>query len=71
MKFFSFQFCFSVLMTVGIPGSGWIGWIVAVSAFGNVGVGIYCCVQAALFTGMAVMSLILLKKVSLVTIFVL
>lgn len=52
-------------MTVGIPGSGWAGWIVA---FGytkiNIGVTIYVCVQATLFTIYSVGALILLKKVT-------
>ena len=51
-------------MAVGIPGAGWAGWIEAVTRLSNVGVGIYACIQAALFTAMAVLSLVLLKRVS-------
>ncbi|XP_076800650.1 secretory carrier-associated membrane protein 1-like [Clavelina lepadiformis] len=59
-----FQFCFSILMCVGIPGSGWMGWIISLTIVGvNIGAGIFCCIQAALYTVMAVFSLILLKKV--------
>jgi len=57
-------------MCVGIPNSGYTGWIVAVGHFGtehgNTAVGIIACVQAALFTFMATVSLILLKKVRLI-----
>lgn len=53
-------------MAVGIPNSGWAGWIAAWDHMRhNVGVGIYACIQAVLFTIVAAMSLILLKRVSL------
>jgi len=52
-------------MAVGIPGAGWVGWIITVStAFSiSTGVGIYAAVQSSLYTIMAVFCLILLKKV--------
>ena len=51
-------------MAVGIPGSGWAGWIVAIPIFKiNAGVAIYVSIQAALFSIFAVGSLVLLKKV--------
>ena len=60
-----FQFCFCVIMAVGIPGSGWAGWIVTTKYLNaaHYGVGIYCVIQSSFFTVMCILSLSLLKKV--------
>lgn len=61
---FIFQFCWAILMCVGIENWGYAGWIVAIACYGkSLPVGIIVSVQATLFTIMAVFSLILLKKV--------
>nr|CAB3265883.1 secretory carrier-associated membrane protein 1-like [Phallusia mammillata] len=58
-----FQFCWSVLMCVGIENWGYAGWILAIACFGeSPAVGIIVCIQATLFTVTAVFSLLLLKK---------
>ncbi|KAL2079951.1 hypothetical protein ACEWY4_023744 [Coilia grayii] len=69
-NFFTFFFVFFaqvglyVIMTIGIPGWGFSGWIVGLSALkGNVGVGVLMLLNAVLFTGQAAMGVVLLKKV--------
>ena len=53
-------------MAVGIPGSGWAGWISAIDHWRqySVGIGVYACIQAALFSIVAAANLIMLKRVS-------
>nr|XP_002127112.1 secretory carrier-associated membrane protein 1-like [Ciona intestinalis] len=62
-----FQACVGVIMAVGIPNSGYSGWIVALGHFdaskGGPGIGIMASIQSTMFTVMAVLSIILLKKV--------
>uniref|UniRef100_H2YRE9 Secretory carrier-associated membrane protein n=2 Tax=Ciona savignyi TaxID=51511 RepID=H2YRE9_CIOSA len=62
-----FQACVAVIMAVGIPNSGYTGWIVALGHFdaqhGGPGAGIMACIQATLFSIMAILSFVLLKKV--------
>jgi len=53
-------------MSLGIPNSGYTGWIVAVGHYGgkgNVAIGITASVQAALFTIMTVLCVFLLIRV--------
>ncbi|CAK8677779.1 secretory carrier-associated membrane protein 1-like [Clavelina lepadiformis] len=59
-----FQFCFAVLMAIGIPGAGWVGWIVAASHYNkSTALSVFSSIQAILYTIMAVLSLVLLKRV--------
>ncbi|XP_063041888.1 secretory carrier-associated membrane protein 3 isoform X2 [Engraulis encrasicolus] len=69
-QFFSFFFIFFaqvgfyIIMTIGIPGWGFSGWIVALSALKvNVGVGVIMLLTAVLFTAQAAMGVVMLKKV--------
>nr|XP_039247853.1 secretory carrier-associated membrane protein 1-like [Styela clava] len=57
------QFVTSVVMCVGIPNSGYAGWILAFSYTNHIGVAIMCYTQAVLFTVNAVADVLLLKKV--------
>ncbi|KPP57012.1 hypothetical protein Z043_125316, partial [Scleropages formosus] len=69
-NFFAFFFIFFaqvvlyVLMTVGIPGWGFSGWICGLTALkSNKAVGVMMLLCAILFTAQAVMGVIMLKKV--------
>ncbi|XP_058260991.1 secretory carrier-associated membrane protein 3 isoform X2 [Hemibagrus wyckioides] len=69
-NFFVFFFIFFVqvvlyvLMTIGIPGWGFSGWIVGLAALKtNTAVGVIMLLNALVFTGQAAMGVVLLKKV--------
>ncbi|XP_066531752.1 secretory carrier-associated membrane protein 3 isoform X2 [Hoplias malabaricus] len=69
-NFFTFFFIFFtqvvvyVIMTIGIPGWGFSGWIVGLYGFKkNAGVGVIMLINAVLFTAQSAMGVILLKKV--------
>ncbi|KAI5087306.1 secretory carrier-associated membrane protein 3 isoform X2 [Silurus meridionalis] len=61
---FFVQVVLYVLMTIGIPGWGFSGWIVGLAALSkNSGVGIIMLLNAVVFTAQAAMGVVLLKKV--------
>ncbi|MCJ8749750.1 hypothetical protein PDJAM_G00179870 [Pangasius djambal] len=69
-NFFVFFFIFFVqvvvyiLMTIGIPGWGFSGWIVGLAALKtNTAVGVIMLLNALVFTAQAAMGVVLLKKV--------
>ncbi|XP_028820570.1 secretory carrier-associated membrane protein 3 [Denticeps clupeoides] len=69
-NFFAFFFIFFaqvvlyVIMTIGIPGWGFSGWIVSLAALNtNVGVGVIMMMNSVLFTAQAAMGVVMLKKV--------
>ncbi|XP_008330163.1 secretory carrier-associated membrane protein 3 [Cynoglossus semilaevis] len=69
-NFFVFFFIFFaqvvvyVIMTIGIPGWGFSGWIVSLAALNqNVGVGVIMMINAVFFTGQAAMGVVMLKRV--------
>ncbi|KAG7457846.1 hypothetical protein MATL_G00231730 [Megalops atlanticus] len=69
-NFFAFFFIFFVqvivyvIMTIGIPGWGFSGWIVSLAALKtSVPVGVIMLLNAVLFTGQAAMGVVMLKKV--------
>ncbi|XP_049458628.1 secretory carrier-associated membrane protein 3 [Epinephelus fuscoguttatus] len=69
-NFFVFFFVFfaqvvvSVIMTIGIPGWGFSGWIVSLAALKtSVAVGAIMMMNAVLFTAQAAMGVVMLKKV--------
>ncbi|CAL1584930.1 unnamed protein product [Knipowitschia caucasica] len=70
VNFFFFFFVFfahcvmSVFEAIGIPGSGFSGWIVSlVGLKSNIGVGVIMIINAILFNAQAVMGIFLLKKI--------
>ncbi|KAK2864543.1 hypothetical protein Q7C36_003697 [Tachysurus vachellii] len=61
---FFVQVVFYILMTIGIPGWGFSGWIVGLAALkSNTAVGVIMLLNAMVFTGQAAMGVVLLKKV--------
>ncbi|XP_077405613.1 secretory carrier-associated membrane protein 3 [Vanacampus margaritifer] len=69
-NFFVFFFVFFaqvvvyVIMTIGIPGWGFSGWIVSMTALKqNVAVGVITMINAILFTAQAAIGVLMLKKV--------
>ncbi|XP_056154320.1 secretory carrier-associated membrane protein 3 isoform X1 [Lampris incognitus] len=69
-NFFAFFFIFFaqvityVIMTIGIPGWGFSGWIVSLAALNtSVPVGVIMMINAVLFTAQTAMGVVLLKKV--------
>ncbi|CAI5691018.1 unnamed protein product [Oreochromis niloticus] len=69
-NFFAFFFVFFaqvvvfIIMTIGVPGWGFSGWIVSLSALSpHVGVGVIMMINAALFTAETVMGVIMLKRI--------
>ncbi|XP_026858126.2 secretory carrier-associated membrane protein 3 [Electrophorus electricus] len=69
-NFFLFFFIFFVqvvvyvIMTIGIPGWGFSGWIVALGALNrNMAVGVIMLLNAVAFTAQAAMGVVMLKKV--------
>uniref|UniRef100_A0A8C1GFS8 Secretory carrier-associated membrane protein n=1 Tax=Cyprinus carpio TaxID=7962 RepID=A0A8C1GFS8_CYPCA len=69
-NFFAFFFVFFaqlvlyVIMTIGIPGWGFSGWIVSLAALSkNKGAGAIMMINAVLFTAQAAMGVVLLKRV--------
>ncbi|XP_060948543.1 secretory carrier-associated membrane protein 3 [Limanda limanda] len=69
-NFFLFFFIFfaqvvtSVVMTIGIPGWGFSGWIVSLAALNtSVPVGVIMMINAICFTAQAAMGVVMLKKV--------
>uniref|UniRef100_A0A3B3Z8S8 Secretory carrier-associated membrane protein n=2 Tax=Periophthalmus magnuspinnatus TaxID=409849 RepID=A0A3B3Z8S8_9GOBI len=70
VNFFFFFFVFfahcgmSVIEAIGIPGSGFSGWIVSlVGMRANIGVGVIMIINALLFNAQAVMGIFLLKRI--------
>ncbi|XP_041933410.1 secretory carrier-associated membrane protein 3 [Alosa sapidissima] len=58
------QVVFYVIMTIGIPGWGFSGWIVSLATLkSSVPVGVIMLLNAILFTGQAAMGVVMLKKV--------
>lgn len=58
------QLVFYVIMTIGIPGWGFSGWIVSLAALSkNKAVGAIMMINAVLFTAQAAMGVVLLKRV--------
>uniref|UniRef100_S4RCM9 Secretory carrier-associated membrane protein n=1 Tax=Petromyzon marinus TaxID=7757 RepID=S4RCM9_PETMA len=58
------QFVVHVMQSIGIPGWGNCGWIASLEALNHsIGVGIILMLLAAFFTGSAVLSVVMLKKV--------
>ncbi|TRY65115.1 hypothetical protein DNTS_009670 [Danionella cerebrum] len=69
-NFFAFFFVFFaqlvlyIIMTIGIPGWGFSGWIVSLAALAkNKAVGVIMMMNAVLFTAQAAMGVVLLKRV--------
>ncbi|XP_071764392.1 secretory carrier-associated membrane protein 3 [Centroberyx gerrardi] len=69
-NFFAFFFIFFaqvvvyVIMTIGIPGWGFSGWIVSLAALKtSVPVGVIMMINAVLFTAQTAMGVVMLKKV--------
>ncbi|XP_029022895.1 secretory carrier-associated membrane protein 3 [Betta splendens] len=69
-NFFVFFFIFFaqvvvyIIMTIGIPGWGFSGWIVSLAAFkAHKAVGVIMMINAVLFTSQAAMGVIMLKKI--------
>ncbi|XP_059365222.1 secretory carrier-associated membrane protein 3-like [Carassius carassius] len=69
-NFFAFFFVFFaqlvlyVIMTIGIPGWGFSGWIVSLAALSkSKAVGVIMMINAALFTAQAALGVMLLKRV--------
>ncbi|XP_072531692.1 secretory carrier-associated membrane protein 3 [Salminus brasiliensis] len=69
-NFFAFFFVFFaqvvvyVIMTIGIPGWGFSGWIVGLYALKiNIAVGVIMLLNAVLFTAQAAMGVVMLKRV--------
>ncbi|KAG9355343.1 hypothetical protein JZ751_000181 [Albula glossodonta] len=69
-NFFAFFFIFFVqvvlyvMMTIGIPGWGFSGWIVSLATLKtSVAVGVIMMLNSVLFTGQAVMGVVMLKRV--------
>ncbi|XP_053718188.1 secretory carrier-associated membrane protein 3 [Synchiropus splendidus] len=69
-NFFTFFFVFFaqvvvfVIMTIGIPGWGFSGWIVSLAALkASVGVGVIMMITAILFTAQLAIGVFMLKKV--------
>ncbi|XP_045565515.1 secretory carrier-associated membrane protein 3 isoform X4 [Salmo salar] len=61
---FFVQVIFYVIMTIGIPGWGFSGWIVSLGALKtSVPVGVIMMLNAILFTAQAAMGVVLLKRV--------
>ncbi|KAF6715155.1 Secretory carrier-associated membrane protein 3 [Oryzias melastigma] len=58
------QVCVFVIMTIGIPGWGYSGWIVSLASLrSNKGVGVIMIINAIFFTGQTAMGVIMLKKI--------
>lgn len=57
------QCCWSIFAAIGIPGTGFLGWLTAFSVTENVGLQIVGYTTAVLLTIFAVLASILLKKV--------
>ncbi|XP_043994132.1 secretory carrier-associated membrane protein 3 [Gambusia affinis] len=58
------QVCVFVIMTIGIPGSGFSGWIVSLALLNkSTGVGVLMILNATLFTAQTAMGVFLLKKI--------
>uniref|UniRef100_A0A3P9KXF9 Secretory carrier-associated membrane protein n=1 Tax=Oryzias latipes TaxID=8090 RepID=A0A3P9KXF9_ORYLA len=58
------QVCVFVIMTIGIPGWGFSGWIVSLAALkASTGVGVIMVMNAIVFTGQAAMGVVMLKKI--------
>ncbi|RVE67171.1 hypothetical protein OJAV_G00115130 [Oryzias javanicus] len=58
------QVCVFVIMTIGIPGWGYSGWIVSLASLrANKGVGVIMIINAIFFTGQTAMGVIMLKKI--------
>lgn len=53
----------SLVQTIGIPNSGYAGFIVALSLTSNIGITVVTLVMASLFAVNTAMEIILLKKV--------
>ncbi|KAK6471321.1 secretory carrier-associated membrane protein 3 isoform X1 [Huso huso] len=61
---FFVQVCLYVMQAVGIPNWGFSGWIVSLAALKvNVAVAVIMLLTAVMFTGTAVMGVIMLKKI--------
>uniref|UniRef100_A0A3P8SJM9 Secretory carrier-associated membrane protein n=1 Tax=Amphiprion percula TaxID=161767 RepID=A0A3P8SJM9_AMPPE len=59
------QVCVYVIMTIGIPGWGFSGWIVSLAALKtSVPVGAIMMINAILFTAQTAMGVVMLKKVN-------
>uniref|UniRef100_A0A146P7R7 Secretory carrier-associated membrane protein n=1 Tax=Fundulus heteroclitus TaxID=8078 RepID=A0A146P7R7_FUNHE len=58
------QVCVFVIMTIGIPGSGFSGWIVSLALLSkSTGAGVIMILNAILFTAQTAMGVFLLKKI--------
>ncbi|MEQ2229538.1 Secretory carrier-associated membrane protein 3 [Ilyodon furcidens] len=58
------QDCVFVIMTIGIPGSGFSGWIVSLAVLAkSPAVGVIMIINAILFTAQTAMGVFLLKKI--------
>ncbi|XP_012684406.1 secretory carrier-associated membrane protein 3 isoform X2 [Clupea harengus] len=58
------QVVFYVIMTIGIPGWGFSGWIVSLAALkSSVAVGVIMMLNAVVFTAQAAMGVVMLKRV--------
>ncbi|XP_027892632.1 secretory carrier-associated membrane protein 3 [Xiphophorus couchianus] len=58
------QVCVFVIMTIGIPGSGFSGWIVSLALLNkSTGAGVLMILNATLFTAQTAMGVFLLKKI--------
>ncbi|XP_022055803.1 secretory carrier-associated membrane protein 3 [Acanthochromis polyacanthus] len=58
------QVCVYVIMTIGIPGWGFSGWIVSLAALQiNVAVGVIMMINAILFSAQTAMGVVMLKKI--------
>lgn len=61
---FFFQICWLFLMTVGITGMGYCGWIISISSIqSSVGAGIVSMIASVAFTALLIFALIMLRKV--------